>query len=402
VFSYPEALIMLRSLALIFALSTPLALADTPPPSEPVPTGSEAPFPGTPAPPPADTPANAPAAPVSEPEVPAAPAPLAPIVPAGPNLADEQKQFDQYRRDLINLLALRAEADLLVAAAELAYQDTPDKKRPPALKTPALLKRAQKFGPDSPLVWWVSTFLECPPKGANCTHEAAAKLQEVAADNVAAWLPALHAEKDAARARALIATMAQAHQFDDYWSPSVLAVYNALKILAVPQDVLSQGINPTAARLNFATTVGGAFMPNFQRLGEICTKADAQDTALIGDCVAIAHTLESGGTFRSQSVGFALESSLLPAGTARDVARARQRAGAWQKERFLELSARFPREEYLAQIYMDLLQEHHNELATVTAFLRSQHVPTDPPQGWQPRDRSKEALQGPLAPVPGQ
>ena len=26
----------------------------------------------------------------------------------------------------------------------------------------------------------------------------------------------------------------------------------------------------------------------------------------------------------------------------------------------------------------------------------------DPPPGWQPQDRSKEALQGPLAPAPGQ
>ncbi len=390
---------MLRSFALLFALSTSLALADTPPPKEAVPTGAEAPFPGTPAPPPTDAPASEPAAPASQPDVPAAPSPLAPVVPAGPDPADEQKQFDLYRRDLVNLLALRAEADMLVAAAELAYPDTLDKKRPPALKTPALLKRAQKFGPESPLVWWVSTFLECPPKAATCTHEATAKLQEVDADNVAAWLPALQMEKDAGRARALIATMAQAHRFDDFWSPSVLAVYNALKILAVPESVLSQGINVTAARLNFATSVGGAFMPNYQRLGEICTKADPQDSALVGDCVAIGHTLESGGTFRSQAAGFGLEISLLPAGTARDVARARQRAAAWQKERFLELSARFPREEYLVQIYMDHLQEQPNELATVTAFLRSQHVPTDPPQGWQPQDRSGEA---PHAPGPGQ
>jgi hypothetical protein len=387
---------MLRSIALAFVLATPLAFADTPPPADP-------------APPVAESSAEAP--PADVPPAPAEPAPAEPASvepPAAPSheqsakaaAAAEQQAFDQYRHDLINLLALRADAEPLVAAAELAYPDTENKKRPPALKTPALLKRAQKFAPDSPLVWWVSTFLECAPKAVACPHEAAAKLQEVDADNVAAWLPALHAEKDAGRARAVIASMAQAKRFNDFWSPSVLAVYRALQILPVPEDVLRQGLNVTAARLNFATSVGGGFMPNFQRLGAICTGADVQqDSALLADCLAIAHALESGGTFRSQAVGFAIESSLLPAGTGRDVARARQRAGAWQKERFLELSARFPREERLAQTYTDMLQEQDNELATVTAFLRSQHVPTDPPPGWQPADRSGEAPR-PLAPVP--
>lgn len=393
---------MLRSIALAFVLAAPLAFADAPPSTDPPPgteTSAEAP-PADAPPGPAEALAPAEPAPAEPPapaQLPAAP----PAQSAKAAAAAEQQAFDQYRHDLINLLALRADADLLVAAAELAYPDTENKKRPPALKSPALLKRAQKFGPDRPLVWWVSTFLECAPKAAACPHEAAAKLQEVDAENAAAWLPALHAEKDAGRARTLIASMAQAKRFNDFWSPSVVAVYHALQIMPVPEDVLSHGINVTAARLNFATSVGGGFMPNFQRLGELCTGADVQqDSALLADCLSIAHTLESGGTFRSQAVGFAIESSLLPAGTARDVARARQRASAWQKERFLELSARFPREEGLAQIYTDLLQEHDNELATVTAFLRNQHVPTDPPPGWQPPDRSGEAPSAPLAPVP--
>lgn len=383
---------MLRSIALALVLAAPWAFAE--PPNDPAPASAEA---GAEAPPGDMPPAPAPAAPVEPAQT---PAPAAQSAKAA--AAAEQQAFDQYRHDLINLLALRAEPDLLIAAAELAYPDSENKKRPPALKSPALLKRAQKFGPDSPLVWWVSTFLECAPKAAACPHEAAARLQQIDGDNVAAWLPTLHAEKDAGRARALIASMAQAKQFNDFWSPSVLAVYRALQILAVPDDVLSQGLNVTAARLNFATSVGGGFMPNFQRLGEICTGADVQqDADLAADCLAVARTLESGGTFRSQAVGFGIESSLLPAGTARDVARARQRAGIWQKERFLELSARFPREQSLAQAYADTLQEQPDELATVTAFLRSQHVPTDPPPGWQPADRSGDAPRAPLAPVPG-
>jgi len=97
-------------------------------------------------------------------------------------------------------------------------------------------------------------------------------------------------------------------------------------------------------------------------------------------------------------VGFAIEGALLPPGTARDVLRARQRANAWQKEKFLELSARFPHEERLVQTYADLLRDNGNEPATVTALLRGEHLATEPPPGWQPPDRSGEpAHDGPPA-----
>jgi len=393
----------------ILALSLILACADVgaqpaPEPSTSASTANDADA-ANPASVPEGTPAPmqaadaAPEAPVSpppaepttpEPSPTPAPAPGGPTeVPPGPAPVDEQRVFDQYRHDLISLLALRTDADLLVAAAELAYADAKQPGRPAALKSDALLKRAQKFAPDNALVWWVSSFLPCAPGGAPCASaDAAAKLQQLDAENAAAWLPALHAEKDPGKARALLASMAQAPRFNDFWGASVLAVYNALQILPVPADVLSHGLNAAAARLNFATSLGGSFMPNYQRLGQICTGTDPTDTALAADCIAIAQALEKGGTFRSQAVGFTIEGALLPAGTARDVLRARLRANAWQKEKFRELSARFPREEGLAQIYVDMLREHGTEPASVTALLRAQHVPTEPPQGWQPPDRS--------------
>lgn len=310
----------------------------------------------------------------------------------------EQQHFEQFRRDLVNLLALRADAQLLVAAAELAYPDSADPARAAPLKSPALLARAQKFGADNALVWWISTFIGCAGDGAKCQADAAAKLQQVAADNAAAWLPSLHAAKDAGAARALLASMAQAPRFDDYWSASVLAVYRALQVLPVPAEVLSHGLNTTAARVNLATSVGGGFLPNYARLGELCAPADGGDEALTADCLAVAKLLESGGTFRSQAVGFGIEDRLLPPGTARDVLRARQRASAWQKQQFLELSARFPRDEALAQAYTEVLAAQPNELAAVTALLRSQHVFTEPPPGWQPKDGDAPPLPNPLAP----
>ena len=406
----PALLLLLVALPLLAAAEPPAASApaalsaETPAPPETTP--AETPPPAdtaTPAPPettPVETPpatagTPAPAVPPTDaapllPALPAeTPAPSAAATSAAQAQADEQRVFDQYRHDLISLLALRTDADLLVAAAELAYADAKQTGRPAALKSDSLLKRAQKFAPESPLVWWVSSFVPCAPGAAGCASaDAAAKLQQLDADNAAAWLPALHAQKDPAKARALLASMAQASRFNDFWGASVLAVYSALQILPVPADVLSHGLNATAARLNFASSLGGSFMPNYQRLGETCSSADTTDSALVGDCIAIAQALEKSGTFRSQAVGFSIEGALLPPGTARDVLRARLRANAWQKEKFRELSARFPREEGLAQIYVDLLREHGTEPASVTALLRAQHVPTEPPQGWQPPDRS--------------
>jgi hypothetical protein len=399
---------MLRSLAFVLALLPATALAQAPPQTEPAP-GHDAPAPqaepvppstaaGDTAGPATDVPA---AAQPPEQPVPPAPqmqAPPAAAAPAVPSAAAEQQRFEQFRRDLVSLLALRADPDLLVAAAELAYPDSEDKSRPSALKSPSLIKRAQRFGPDSPLVWWVSTFLECGPKTAPCHGDASAQLQQVAGDNAAVWLPALHATKDPGQTRALLTSMAQAKRFDDFWTAGVLAVYRALQTLPVPAEVLSHGLNATAARVNLATSVGGAFLPNYARLGEICRPQDSADETATADCLAVAHLLESGGSFRSQYVGFGIEDSLLPAGTARDVLRSRQRASAWQRQQFLDLSARFPRDESLAQSYMDLLHENGDELTTVTALLRSQHIATDPPDGWKPAQANPTAApRDPLA-----
>jgi hypothetical protein len=333
------------------------------------------------------------------PDVPPAPAAAAPAT-APSSAAAEQQRFEQFRRDLVNLLALRADPDLLVAAAELAFPDSTDKARPAALKSPALIKRAQKFGPESPLVWWVSTFLDCGADNANCKADAAAKLSQVAGGNAAAWLPSLHVAKDPGQARALLSSMARAQHFDDFWTAGVLAVFQALQTLPVPAEVLSQGLNSTAARVNFATGVGGGFLPNYARLGELCRPQDKSDEGLVADCIAVAKLLENGGTFRSQAIGFGIEDSLLPAGTARDVLRARQRSSAWQKQQFLDLSGRFPRDAALTQTYIDLLREHGSELTTVTALLRAQHVQTDPPAGWQPPDSNPTKAPDPLSVPP--
>jgi hypothetical protein len=104
---------------------------------------------------------------VALPVLPAFAQPLMTAASLTPELTPQQ-QLAQYRHDQINLLALRADAPSLLAAALLAEPDAADKSRPAALKPPALLKRAQETGAHDALVWWVTAATECRGKTKAC------------------------------------------------------------------------------------------------------------------------------------------------------------------------------------------------------------------------------------------
>jgi hypothetical protein len=314
--------------------------------------------------------------------------------------ANDEQVFNVFRHDLINLLILRADARLLVAAAQIAAPDEKDASRSAIKKTPALLKRAQQFGAQDPLVLWVSAANACLTQ-PGCADPAALKtLQSVDADNGAVWLLSYPSDDNAEKARAIVARMAQAQRYDDFWAADVVAIYHALETLPVPQEVTRQGVSSESARINFATSIASALLPKtLQPLGRICTAADSKDGSLVSDCIALARQLETCGTFAAQTIGFDIEEALLTPGVDRDIMRARKRSAAYQKEQFFQLSTRFTREPAVAQSYVRLLGSERNELATVVALMREQNLRTDPPAGWQPVEAQKAAdpLQSPAA-----
>lgn len=354
--------------------------AASPPPTEtaaPASTSETPPPPPTDAQPPAETPATQ--APVTPPA--ASPA----TAPAG--AGDSQSAFDQYRRDLVNLLALNADPEPLLAAAQLAWFDRDDKKRSPRLKTPSLLARAQKTGENNAMVWWISAQLDCA--NACPRKEDVQKLEAIAPENGSTWLLAIGGEKDPARIRPLLASMAQAKRYDDYWNENVLVLDHALEVMPVPPDVLAHGVNSAAARLNFATSVSSGLVPPYMALSRYCKAAPATDTDLIADCLAAARLVEAGGSFAAQAVAFGIEETLLQPGVQHDVMMARKRATAWQIDQFAQVSARFAREAPLVQSYLGFLKSEEGPGHAALALLRSQNVSTDPPQGWQPANPLK-------------
>src|SRR5438445_4157675 len=350
----------------------------TPPPQEqsaPAPTAAEAP-----------APASAPAETTPSPVPPATPAPRT-----------DEEVLAVFRHDLINLLALGADGRVLAAAAQIAAPDQNDPSRMALKKTPGLIKRALQFAPNDPFVLWIAASNPCMTKPGCADAAALTTLQKADADNAAVWLRTFPAEGNPAKAQAIVARMAQAPRYDDYWAADVVALYHALESMPVPELILRQGMSTQAARVNFASSMASAMLPaELKQLGKFCSSVDAaKDAGGAADCLNVAKKLETSGTFISQNIGFAIEDHYVT-GTDREVMGARQRSAAWQREKFLEIAARFNREPALAESYIRLLGSEQNELAAVPALLREQSIHTDPPGGWQaPQAKAPDPLQAP-------
>ena len=319
------------------------------------------------------------------------PAPETAPAPVAPEMTAEQK-LTQFRRDQINLLALRGDPGSLLAAALMAGSDADDKRRPPALKSPALLKRAQTIGADNTLVWWVTASVDCRGAVKTCPQpETLQKLEAVDAENAAVWALSLwraQQANDAPAARAALVSAAQATKYNDYFGAVIDDLYEAAGILPMSTDLLNatgQSVSISGYRLISAAGIAAAMVqPEGAAIRNACENADVNDTALIADCLAVAQKMELSGSINSQNSGLSLKMALLPSGPEREAARARQRALAWQTLRISDLGDRLAANPAVSRVYTQALNESGSESAAVLAVLRSQGVALEPPADWQP------------------
>ena len=306
-------------------------------------------------------------------------------------MTSEQK-LTQFRHDQINLLALRGDPGSLLAAALMADSDANDKRRPVALKSPALLKRAQTIGADKPLVWWVTAAADCHGAIKSCPHpETLQKLEALDAENAAVWALSLwraQQAKDAPAARAALASAAQAKKYDDYFGTLIDTLYEAGGVLPMSSELLNatgQNVSISGYRLIYAAGIAaGMVQPEGAAIRDTCKSADTNDTPLVADCLAVARKMELSGSINSQNMGLSLKMIMLPPGPERDAARSRQRALAWQTLRISDLGDRLASNPAISRVYTQALNESGNESAAVIAVLRSQGVALEPPSDWQP------------------
>jgi hypothetical protein len=319
--------------------------------------------------------------------------PLAPAndtAPPSPEMAPEQR-VAQFRHDQINLLALRADASALLAAALMAVPDASDKSRPAALKSPALLVRAQKYGADDALVWWATAGIECHTLPQNCpTTQTLQQLEKTDAQNAAMWsLAFAHAQqaKDDATARAALTSAAQAAQYDDHFGALIAMLDAAADILPIGEEILrasgQSGVSTEGYKLTSAAGVAASLpQPGLRAVVEAC-HANPNDSGIAADCIAIAQKIADSGSLITRGQGVKLLADVLPAGAQRDTVKSRARTLAWLTQRISEIGGRLADDPRLTQVYLDALRQRGQEIDAVQAVLRNQGVALEPPADWK-------------------
>jgi len=307
-----------------------------------------------------------------------------------PELTPDQR-LAQFHHDEINLLALRADAAPLLAAALMAIPDADEKSRPAPLKTPALLARAQKFGADDALVWWVTAGVEChAAKNACPSTETLQQLERTDAQNAAMWAIAFaHAQqaKDDATARAALTSAAQATLYDDHFGALIAVIDSATGILPVSEEIVrasGQGsVSTEGYKLTYAAGLAASLpQPGLRAIVETC-KSAANDASLAADCVAVAQKIADCGSLITRSQGIALLAALSPSGAQHDTASARARTQAWQAQRIGELGERLADDPRLTKIYLDALRQRGQEIDAIQAVLGNQGIALEPPADWK-------------------
>lgn len=300
----------------------------------------------------------------------------------------------QFRRDQINILALRGEAPSLVSAALLAQTDAKDPNRPAALKTPALLAHAQRTAPDDILLWWSAAGVECREDAKNCPQvETLQKLEALDAQNAAVWaLSLLRAQStgDTPGARAALTSAAQAQRYEDYFGKTMAMLDDAEHILPVSDEVIraSGQLNASVEGFQLVNAAGVAAraMPPIAAAVTAACRDAAAPSDLNADCIAVARKMAASTSLAAKSAGLNLLVALLPSGSDQDAARDQERALKWQTVRIGELAELLADDQRVTRTYTQALHESGTESAAVLAVLRSQGAALQPPADWHPPD----------------
>lgn len=286
-----------------------------------------------------------------------------------------------FQRDLISVLAPRADAMPLLGAALLSR---PLPNQPKYNDFHTLIERASKAEDTIPAVTWLR-LSDCDAKADACPNaDALARLVEQAPDNAAVWLLKLgqdhHDGKDQA-AREDLARAAAAKLYDDYTGTSLKALAANVSTLPPPPATIDPASATGATGVQLTLVFGMAAtqpQPGLQATSKLCEQA-GDDAALKGDCLKLGRLLEWGSSPLSRSLGLHLREVLASDPAQQEDARRTRRNLVWQVQNFAQLSARAQNEPALAQHLLALARNGGTEMSLVLAALRDYQIPVDAP-----------------------
>ncbi|PWK92608.1 hypothetical protein [Fulvimonas soli] len=295
-----------------------------------------------------------------------------------------------FQRDLVSVLAPRADAMPLLAAALLA-RPLPD---PPRLSDfHALIGRAAAASDHGPAVDWVR-LADCDERADACPNAAAlAALVQEAPDNAAVWLLKLGLDlrdmkKDEARAD--LARAAAAKLYDDYTGASLQALASNVTLLPPPPAALGPQGGPAGTQAVLVFGLAGTQpQPGLQAAAKLCEEG-AGDAGVKADCLKLGKLLEWGSSPLARSLGLHLRETLDDDPARQEDAKRARRDLVWQVQNFAGLSARAPAEPALAQHLLALARSGGTEMSLVLAALRDRGIPTEPPADWEPQAAAQD------------
>ena len=308
--------------------------------------------------------------------------------PAEPSAAVRQhdRALLAFQRDLVSVLAPRADAMPLLAAALLAR---PLQAPPKTSSFHALIVRAAQADGAGPAVNWVR-LADCDAKADACPNGAAlTQLQAQAPDNAAVWLLKLgddtrNMKSDAVRAD--LARAAAATTYDDYAGTSLKALADSVGVLPPPASVLQPANAAGAAGVQLVLVYGLASaqpQPSLPLVAKLCENAGS-DASIKADCLKLGKLLEWGSSPLARSLGLHLREVLAADPAQQDDARHARVNLIWQVQSFARLLDRAQDEPRVAQQLLALARNGGTEMSVLLAALRDNGIATDAPVGWKP------------------
>lgn len=316
--------------------------------------------------------------------------------PADPAVAapSRDKALLAYQHDLVSVLAPRADAMPLLAAAILSRPLT---DLPKFNNFHGLIDRAAHADGAADIAAAISwtRLADCDSKADACPNASALEqLTTQAPDNAAVWLLKIgedtrNMKQDAARAD--LDKAANAKLYEDYAGTSLKALANSVGILPPPADTYDSANASGAGGVQVVLVYGLASaqpQPVLQVTAKLCESA-ASDASIKADCLKLGKVLEWGSSPLGRSLGLHLREVLADDPTQQEDAKHARLSLIWQVQSFSRLLARAQNDAAVAQHLVTIARRGGTEMSVLLTALRDNNIPTEAPADWQPPSASK-------------